>query len=158
MMMSLRSEKKVKRCECGGTDHVRKSHSNYPLNPRNATSTSRHALISQSAEADDEESDFEGFEVDDGEMSSSEEPFSDGIGSSDEIALDSSDEEARDTCSCKGRAHKRDCPLNPRNKVAAHKKQYAKKSSSVAVSRKGKEKSCYSEGFPCKEEANKVIT
>ena len=51
-------------------------------------------------------------------MSSSEELFSDGVGSSDV---------ARDTCSCKGRAHKRDYPFNPRKKAAMHKKQYAKR-------------------------------
>ena len=46
--------RKVKECECSGTDHVRKTYHKCPLNPLNALSTSRQALISQSAECNED--------------------------------------------------------------------------------------------------------
>ena len=45
----------VKQCECGGTDHVRKTHHKCSLNPLNAQSTSRQALISQSAQCNEDD-------------------------------------------------------------------------------------------------------
>ena len=122
----------AKKCVCGATDHVRRNHKNCPLNPLNAPSTSRQSLTSQLAEASEGESDFEGFDLDDGEFSSSGEFYSDGVSSSDE--------EAAEICSCKGKAHKRDCPLNPRKKTVAREERNAKKQLGVAVSRKGKGK------------------
>ena len=65
-------------------------------------------------------------------MSSTVKYFSDGMGSSDK--------EPSDISSCRVRAHKRGYPLNPRNKAATHKKPYAKKSLTVAASKKGKGK------------------
>ena len=102
------------------------------LTTYNPCNESKTVPSSESVEASEEESDFEGFEPNDGEMSSTGKYFSDGIGSSDK--------EPSYICSCRGRTHKRDCPLNPRNKAATHKKTYAKKRLTVAVSKKGKGK------------------
>ena len=74
-------------CRLGAWKEVSKSdHKNYPLNPLNAPSASRQALISQSAEASEGRSDFEGFNLDDGEFSSSGELYSDEVSTSDEEA------------------------------------------------------------------------
>ena len=59
----------------------------------------------QAVESDEEEGDFEGFEPDDCVVSSSEEELDCLSDIGDEVEI----------CSC-GRAHKRDCPLNPRRK------------------------------------------
>ena len=45
----------MKQCECGGIDHVWKTHHKCPLNPLNAPSTSRQALISESAECNEDD-------------------------------------------------------------------------------------------------------
>ena len=104
----------VKRCtSCGGTGHARKSHKSCPKNPRNAPTEDPS---SRSAEADEELSDFEGFEPDNGEVSSYEDLVSDMQGSSDE------EEKVVEICDC-GRAHKRDCPLNTRHRKAYSGKQ-----------------------------------
>ena len=95
--------KAKKACLCGSTNHVRITHKSCPLNPRHTASTSEKASSSQSHETDEEESEFEGFESD---GSSYEGLFSDNADSSDDEVV---------ICNC-GRAHKRDCLLNPRNK------------------------------------------
>ena len=129
----------VKRCtSCGGTGHARKSHKSCPKNPRNAPTEDPS---SRSAEADEEPSDFEGFEPDNGEVSSYEDLVSDMQGSSDK------DEKVVDICDC-GRAHKSDCPLNPRHRKAYSGKQKVQltkrrgNSLAYAVSGKGRGKAC----------------
>ena len=120
------------------TGHARKSHKSCPKNPRNAPTEDPS---SRSAEADEELSDFEGFEPDNGEVSSYEDLVSDMQGSSDE------EEKVVDICDC-GRAHKRDCPLNPRHRKAysgKQKMQLTKRRDSslgFVVSGNGKGKAC----------------
>ena len=133
------NEPLVKRCtSCGSTGHACKSHKSCPKNPRNAPTEDPS---SRSAEADEELSDFEGFEPDNGEVSSYEDLVSDMQGSSDE------EEKVVEICDC-GRAHKRDCPLNPRHRKAysgKQKMQLTKRRDSslgFAVSGKGKGKAC----------------
>jgi hypothetical protein len=106
-----------KRCaSCGATDHARKSHKNCPNNPHNAPSTSKKVSSYESADPDEEPSEFEGFESDDGGVFSLSEFIPDNDSSSDEeTAVDC-------ICDC-GRAHKRDCPLNPRYRNAYSGKQ-----------------------------------
>ena len=95
---------KKKTCVCGSTNHVRRTHKSCPLNKQRQTMPEK-ASSSQSVESDEEESDFEGFEPDDCVVSSSEEELDCLSDIGDEVEI----------CSC-GRAHKRDCPLNPRRK------------------------------------------
>ena len=90
----------AKPCECGSTDHVRKTHRNCPFNPRNAAnapSTSKQAC-SQSTETDDEQQDSES---DYGEGSDNDEPL------------------VKRCMSCGGTGHARkshkSCPKNPCN-------------------------------------------
>ena len=122
-----------KRCaSCGATDHARKSHKNCPKNPHNAPSTSKKVSSSESADTDEEPSEFEGFESDDGGVFSLSEFIPDKDSSSDE-------ETAVEICDC-GTAHKRDCPLNPRYRNAysgKQKKQGTKKEQSSLSVRKG---------------------
>ena len=89
-------------------------------------------LSSESADTDEEPSEFEGFESDDGGVFSSSEFIPDKYSSSDE-------ETAVEICDC-GKAHKRDCPLNPRYRNAysgKQKKQGTKKEQSSLSVRKG---------------------
>ena len=120
----------------GSTNHVQITHKSCPLNPRHTASTSEKASSSQSHETDEEESEFEGFESD---GSSYEGLFSDNADSSDDEVV---------ICNC-GRAHKRDCLLNPRNKkgnASKPKKQHVwqsrkgQSSSHIRTTTKGKGK------------------
>ena len=70
--------------------------------------------------------------MDDGEFSSSGEFYCDGVSSSDE--------EATEICISKGKAHKRDCPLNPRKKTVARVEQNAKNHCMLLLVERGKEK------------------
>ena len=122
--------KAKKACLCGST---RITHKICPLNPRRTASTSEKASSSQSHETDEEES---GFESD---GSSYKGLFSDNADSSDDEVV---------ICNC-GRAHKRDCLLNPRNKkgnASKPKKQHVwqsrkgQSSSHIRTTTKGKGK------------------
>ena len=87
-----------KACLCGSTNHVRITHKTCPLNPRRTASTSEQASSSQSHETDEEENETLSL------MVVPTRAFS--LTMQTPLMMSSN---------C-GRAHKRDCPLNPRNK------------------------------------------
>ena len=87
-------------------------------------------------------------------MSSSEELFSDGVGSSDEI--DSSGWPETHVAA-REEPTRGITPSTPGRKQPCIKSSMQKELVYCSLYRKGKGKAVCSEGFPCKEEANKVI-
>ena len=95
---------KRKACECGSTTHKRKSYKDCELNPANSkhAANSKPVYSVQTAE-DSNYSDFDELHSDTSLPPSDQEEYS-----SDEERKEVSD------CDCSGRAHKRECPYNPR--------------------------------------------
>ena len=103
-----RAEGKSKPCVCGSTTHKRTTHKSCPLNKlKPKQSEYMHVLHSVEQDEAVDDSDFEGLYSDNSLLPSSAE---------EELSSDEEDFDATSAifCDC-GRAHKRDCPLNPPN-------------------------------------------
>ena len=101
-----KSVTQIKKCKCGSTTHSRTTHRDCPLNMKSSNILSID--ISEDLDFDGECIVYTAKDEDsDDELTSSDSNL-------EEDYLEDNDDEPECTCGAEGRAHKSDCPLNPR--------------------------------------------